>query len=350
MNDQWRNFLKDAGVVMADGHALHFGSPKRETKVTISGSVMADFSHDGLIAVRGKDALAFLQGQLTNDIEKVNHGHSQISGYCNPKGRLLAIFRIFYRNDTYYLQLPNAILETVMQRLQKYILMSQLTLEDAGDSLVRIVCAGPDSETALASIFTELPAAPNEARQTGEITIIRLPCNDLSARFFICGDCLAMEKIWSVLDARSAPVGAIAWSQLDIRAGIPEIYPDTVEEFIPQSVNLELLDGVSFKKGCYTGQEIVARLQHLGKTKRRMYRVSIKTEQAPPPGTPIYLKQGEKQSVGTIVKSVMTGDGTCDTLAVIMIEHHDAGTLCLSANEAAVSLETLPYAISSEAG
>ena len=185
MNDQWRNFLKDAGVVMADGQILHFGSPIRETKVTISGSVMTDYSHDGLIAVRGKDALTFLQGQLTNDIEKVDHGHSQISGYCNPKGRLLAIFRIFYRNDTYYLQLPNTILEAVMQRLQKYVLMSQLTLENASDSLVRIACAGPDSETALASVFDELPAIPNEVCQTGDLTVIRLPDNDLSARFFI---------------------------------------------------------------------------------------------------------------------------------------------------------------------
>ncbi len=361
MKDRWRNFLIDAGAVIEDGKVLHFGSPVREIKVITSGSVFADLSHYGLIAIQGKDAQVFLQGQLTSDISKVDNSHSQISGYCNPKGRLLAIFRIFSRKDTYYLQVPAALLVPTMQRLQKYILMSQVTLEDASDTLVRMVCSGPDSEAALESILDELPAATNEVRQNTNLTVIRLPDNGHTARFAIYGECLTMEKFWSVLDVRAAPVGAIAWARLDILAGIPEIYPDTVEEFIPQTVNLELLGGISFKKGCYTGQEIVARLQHRGKTKRRMYRLHIQTDQPPSPGTSLYLNQDDAQSVGTIVTSAPAGDGGSDALAVIMIEHHGADALCLTSTpghtlrgtggtgekSATIRLEILPYSIPS---
>ncbi len=344
MNDQWRRILEDAGAVIVDGQVIHYGSPLRETKVVISGSVMADLSHYGLIAVRGKDAQTFLQGQLTNDITLVNDDHSQISGYCSPKGRLLAIFHIFLRNDTYYLQLPASLLESVMQRLRKYVLMSQVTLENASDALVRIVCSGPDSETALTTILDTLPANANETRQQDGLTVVRLPENDIAPRYIIHGDGPSMEKVWTVLDARAAPVGARAWERLDIRSGIPEVYPTTVEEFIPQTVNLELLSGVSFTKGCYTGQEIVTRLQHRGKTKRRMFRVSIASESLPQPGAAVHSQQ-DNTTAGAIVRAAPAGDSSCEALAVIMMEHRDDALFLPSLGDAAVALEPLPYDI-----
>lgn len=344
MNDQWRKFLKDAGAVIEEGQVLDYGSPVRETKVALSGSVMADLSHYGLIAVRGKDARTFLQGQLTNDITKVNEGHSQISGYCNPKGRLIALFHIFLRGDAYYLQLPEERVEPVMQRLQKYILMSQVTLENASDSLVRMACSGSDSETALADLVDTLPAKTYEACRAGDLTLIRLPENGIAPRYAIHGDGPAMEKAWTVLDARAAPIGAMAWERLEIRAGIPEVYPPTAEEYIPQTVNLELLNGVSFTKGCYTGQEIVTRLQHRGKTKRRMYRVTIASDSLPAPGTTLHPCAGGA-AVGTIVRSAPTGDSNSDALAVLMMEH-TGEALCLpSLDGATVTLESLPYEI-----
>lgn len=344
MNDQWRSFLEDAGAVMEDGSVIHYGSPIRETKVTLSGSVMADYSHYGLIAVRGKDAQTFLQGQLTNDITRVDATHGQLSGYCSPKGRLLAIFHIFLRNDTYYLQLPDPLLESVMQRLQKYVLMSQVTLENASDTLVRVVCSGSDSEAALSAMVDNLPGGTHEVCQHDGLTIIRLPENGIGPRYALHGDGLAMDKVWTLLDARAAPVGAAAWERLEIRAGIPEIYLPTVEEFIPQTVNLELLDGVSFTKGCYTGQEIVTRLQHRGKTKRRMYRLTIASDTPPAPGTAIHLCKGGA-AVGTVVRSASTGDSSSDALASLMIEHHQDALCVPSLDGASARLESLPYEI-----
>ena len=344
MNDQWRSFLEDAGAIMDEEGVAHFGSPIRETKVALSGSVMADYSHYGLIAVRGKDAQTFLQGQLSNDITRVDASHGQLSGYCSPKGRLLAIFHIFARNDTYYLQLPHPLLESVMRRLQKYVLMSQVTLENASDTLVRLVCSGADSETALQALVDGLPGSSNEIREHDGLTIIRLPGNGIGPRYIIHGDEPAMEKVWAMLDARAAPVGAAAWERLEIRAGIPEVHLPTVEEFIPQTVNLELLGGVSFTKGCYTGQEIVTRLQHRGKTKRRMYRLTIASDTPPAPGAAIHLCKGGA-AVGAVVRSAPTGDRSSDALASLMIEHHQAELCVPSLDGARARLESLPYDI-----
>jgi folate-binding protein YgfZ len=330
MNPRWKNFLLEAGAALTDDRVEHFGNPLRELQVSGGGDIIADLSQRGLIGVHGADACKFLQGQFTNDISLVDAGVSQLNGYCSPKGRLLALLRVFRRDDSYYLLLPRVLLGDTLARLKKYVMISKVTLEDAGDALVGVGLAGPRGEEILGALVPEIPGSADAACRVGALTVLRLP--GTRPRFALYGPAAEMEPIWTVLAARAAPVGAGAWDRLDILAGIPDIHPATVDEFIPQTVNLELLGGINFKKGCYTGQEIIARLHYRGSVKRRMYLGHAGVEAPPAPGTPLHAAGGDGQSVGHVVMSASDPAGGCDLLAVVAIEHASDKTLYLNDN------------------
>lgn len=330
MNPRWKNFLLETGAVLGEAGVEHYGNPRRELLVSTAGDIIADLSHRGLIGVQGADAAKFLQGQFTNDILQVDAAHSQLSGYCSPKGRLLALLRVFSRDDAYYLQLPRALLDATLARLKRYVLMSKVTLEDAGASLIGVGLAGPHSEEILGRLGSEAPRAADAASRCGELTVLRLP--GIQPRFALYGPAEAMERTWTALAGHAAPVGAAAWDRLDILAGIPEIHPGTVEEFIPQTINLELLGGVNFTKGCYTGQEIIARLHYRGSVKRRLYLGHCAAEPPPLPGTPLHAAGGDGQAVGHIVTAAPDPAGGCDLLAVVATEHSTDNSLYINDN------------------
>ncbi|MGD2073859.1 MAG: folate-binding protein YgfZ [Gammaproteobacteria bacterium] len=343
MIPEWKAFLENAGAEFSDGGVQHYGNLRRELSVAITGNVFADLSHYGLISVHGDDAQAFLQGQLTNDVTGVDEAHSQLSGYCNAKGRLLATFRLFRRGDSHYLCLPTEMVEGLIGQLRMFVLRSQVTLEDADDTFVHLGVSGSASEEELRSFAGEIPERLHEVRQDERQTIIRVPGIHPSFEIFTDPD-RAME-LWTRLNVRSAAIGSEAWRLLDIEAGIPMMYPETREAFVPQMVNLQLVDGVSFKKGCYPGQEIVARMQYLGKLKRRMYRVRIDTESTPPPGEDIYSADDDNQSIGTLVSAAPHPDGGHAALAVLQIAVAERGSnLHLGGTGGPlITLESLPY-------
>ncbi|MCC6302592.1 MAG: folate-binding protein YgfZ [Gammaproteobacteria bacterium] len=330
MNPRWNDFLLEAGARIAGDRVEDFGNPSRELQASASGDVIADLSHRGLIRVHGADAAKFLQGQLTNDIHLVDEDRSQLSGYCSPKGRLLALPRVFRRDDAYYLQLPRDLLEVTLARLKKYVLISKVTLEDAGEALIGLGLAGPRAAAILADLVPHVPAGPDSVRRGGDLSILRLPGG--RPRFALYGPVAAMEQAWTALAAHAAPVGAGAWDRYDILAGIPDIRPATIDEFIPQTVNLELLDGINFKKGCYTGQEIIARLHYRGSVKRRMYLGRADVEPAPAPGTPLYAAGGDGQAVGHVVSACPAPAGGSELLAVVAVEHSSDNTLYIKDN------------------
>jgi folate-binding protein YgfZ len=328
MNPRWKDFLLEAGATLGEGDVEHFGNPRRELLVSTTGDIIADLSRRGVIAAHGADAAKFLQGQLTNDIDRVDAAHSQLSGFCSPKGRLLALLRVFRRDDAYCLQLPRALLDATLVRLKKYVLMSKVTLEDAGDALIGVGLAGPRGEEILAHVVSEVPRGADAAVRDHALTVLRLP--GVHPRFALYGPVEAMERAWTALAAHAAPVGAAAWDRLDVLAGIPDIHPGTVDEFIPQTVNLELLGGISFKKGCYTGQEIIARLHYRGNVKRRLFLGHCPVEVPPPPGTPLRAAGDDGQAIGHVVTAAPDPAGGCDLLAVIAIEYSESNSLYLN--------------------
>jgi len=346
MKPEWKDFLTDAGAEFDDGHVAHFGNEERERRVVVSGDVICDLSHQGVIVAYGDEAGGFLQGQFSNDVLSLDDTRSQFNSFCTPKGRMLANFRLFLRGESYYLRMPRAMVEPVLKRLRMFVLRSKVTLEDADDALVRIGLSGPRAVEELTSALGAAPESVDAVTQVGEITAIRVP--GPHPRFELYGELAPMKQLWDKLNVRCAPVGAARWALLDIMAGIPTVTPATSEAFVPQMANMQLIGGVSFKKGCYPGQEVVARMHYLGKLKRRMYRVSIDTDQPPAPGTEILgassSEAEEDSAAGRIVDAQLHPDGKVMALAVLQIATAEAGGLHLAGDKGpAVNLETLPY-------
>jgi folate-binding protein YgfZ len=349
MNVEWKSFLERNGAEF-DGQdsVASFGNPERELSVALTGTVFADLSHIGLLAVRGKDAEAFLQGQLTNDVLHLDGAHSQLNGYCSPKGRLLANFRIWRDAEGFLLSLPRVMREAVTRRLQMFVLRSAVTFEDASGRWVRIGVSGADAAAELGAAVASLPEDADGLVRAGEFTVLRLP--GVQPRYEIHGPLEAMCKLWDALNVRAAPVGAAAWSLLDVLAGVPAILPETADAFVPQMVNYQLIGGVSFKKGCYPGQEIVARMQYLGKLKRQMYLARITGGTAPKPGDDVYGADDPGQSAGTIVNAQPHPDGGYLVLAVIQIASREAGALHLGGPDGPVlEFRDLPYPLATTA-
>jgi folate-binding protein YgfZ len=348
MNADWKEFLNNAGAEFSDGAVQHYGNMRRELSVAITGNVFADLSHYGLVSVHGEDAQTFLQSQITNDASAVDEQHSRFSGYCNAKGRLLALFRMFRRGDSYYLCLPGEMVEGLIARLRMFVLRSKVTLEDASDTFVHLGVSGADAEQELRATLGTIPEQLHEVHQDGRLLLVRVPGVHPSFEIFTDAQC-AME-VWTRLNVRCAAIGSEAWRLLDIQAGIPLIYPDTREAFVPQMVNLQLVDGVSFKKGCYPGQEIVARMQYLGKLKRRMYKAKVDDETVPSPGEPIFSAADESQSCGNVVSAARHPDGGCQALAVVQIEQAEGGAALHLTRPGGptVRLDHLPYPFPTE--
>lgn len=318
-------------------------TPKTPLALSFPECAVTDLSQFGLIRVSGADSRNFLQGQLTADINAVTPELAQLSSYCSPKGRMLGSFWIFQRADALYLQLPVERLEATLERLRMFVLRAEVTLEDASEELARIGLAG-DCAAAM------LPSVPGEDEKScftrDGLTIIRLPGD--RPRFELIAPADMLADLWPKLLSQANQVGPDFWSLMDIRAGIPNVFEDTVEAFVPQMANMQLIGGVSFTKGCYTGQEVVARMQYLGTLKRRMYRTHIDTTEAPARGAEVYSPSSESgQGAGRIVDAAPSPEGGFEALAVLQISSAEANDLRLGdANGPALSFLRLPYAFS----
>ncbi|MCU7905885.1 MAG: folate-binding protein YgfZ [Candidatus Thiodiazotropha sp. (ex Epidulcina cf. delphinae)] len=306
-----------------------------------NGCALNDLSHYGLIRVEGEDAEPFLQGQMTNDMRQVTATHSNLAAWCNAKGRMLAGFRCFRRGEAFYLQTPLENLSLVLRRLKLYVLRSKVDITDAGDDLVRIGCTGVCAEALLQPFFDERPQQVNGVRQQDRMTLIRLPGAD--PRFEVIGPTEQLLEIWRTAEGRALRMDEDFWALQEIRAGIPTLFQSTSETFVPQMTNMQLIDGVSFTKGCYTGQEVVARMQYLGKLKRRMYLAHVDTTTLPSPGDELFARgSASGQGAGKIVDARANGGGY-DLLAVIEIAGAEEDEVCLGENGPRLKILNLPY-------
>lgn len=276
---------------------------------TQSVPFVVDLSPNALIAVTGDEASAFLHNQFTNDVEALAPGTAQWNGWCTAKGRLLATFPLVNTGSGYFLMLPKPIAEAVVKRLQMFVLRSKVKIEDVSSSGARFGVYG----------MTTAPA-PGAFR---------------------LGD-----KRWLVIGT-AAPAGNPGtfedWERSLIADGIPTVVAATQEAFVPQMANFELIGGVSFKKGCYPGQEIVARTHYRGGLKRRMVRTHGEGV-APAPGESVFSASFGDQVAGTVANAAPSPDGGFDALVVAQLESIAKGDLRLRSPDGPVlSLAPLPY-------
>lgn len=297
-------------------------------------TTVARLDDESVLAVSGPDATRFLQGQLTCDVAALQSGSSTLGARCNPKGRMQSSFRLVkLSEEDYLLAMPSELLQMQQQDLAKYAAFFKVQLEARNEQWLRVGLWGENASAALAAIgITPDAAAP----ETG-LAVTVAP---------------ATFEVWFASEHASAGLTAMAahaqtasqndWQLHLIRLGIGQVREQTRESFIPQMLNLQQLGGVSFKKGCYTGQEIIARMQYLGKLKRRMYRLLWEGEESPAPGTAI-RNADTGQSVGEVVIAARA-DQHIELLAVLQSDAAELPSLILNdISTPSLTLATLPY-------
>jgi folate-binding protein YgfZ len=257
---------------------------------------VADLSNNALLRVSGDDAAAFLHAQLTNDVEALAVNRAQWNGWCSPKGRLLATFLLVRRADGFLLMLPSEIAAPIAKRLGMFVLRSKVKIADVSDQYARRGIIGRSTGP-----------APMEVAEENSAILVGLEHGRIVA-------------FMPPQSAAKPDVGADAWELAAIRAGVPTITAATQEAFVPQMANFELVGGVSFKKGCYPGQEIVARMQYRGGLKRRMALVHVAGSERPQAGQSVYSAAFGEQAAGTIVNAAPAPEGGFDALVVAQIE------------------------------
>lgn len=304
-------------------------------------------SDQALLLVRGEDAAEFLQGQLTNDVREVSSNHSQLNGHCSPKGRLLASFRLLAHGDGFLLLLPREQREALAKRLRMFVLRAKVTITEPDDLAVMGIL-GECSE-ALASLnCPSLPAEANSVVTHEDLSVVRLA--GATTRYLVLGQTPRLMTLWQEMTATAGVASDDRWALEDIRAGIPTVYAATRDTFVPQMINLQLIDGVSFNKGCYTGQEIVARMQYLGKLKRRMYLGEVDSAKAPRPGDELHAPSStSEQASGRVVDARRIEQNRWALLAVAEISAVADGQVHLGENGPPLRLDEPPYGFPSDA-
>lgn len=340
MNSDWQAILGARGAHFADGAVQNFGNAAAELAATAQGSILTDLSHLGLLEVSGDDAATFLQGQLTNDIKQLSGDNSHYSGYCNAKGRLLAIFLAFAHPGHYHLQLDGALTAAILKRLRMYVLRSKVTITDMTDQVIRIGAAGDAIQAAMQGLFGALPEAPYGLLNMPQASIIRLP--GIAPRYEIFTRIAHAESLWDSLSTHAQAVGKAGWDWLEIHAGIPQLTTTTQEQFVPQMLNLDCLQAINFKKGCYTGQEIVARTHYLGKVKRRTLLAHVAAAESPQPGDKVFGGDAS-EAAGMVVSAARAPGGGYDLLAELRLESLGGSVYLAENGGLPLTLLPMPY-------
>jgi tRNA-modifying protein YgfZ len=343
MNANWQQWLQSGGAHIEGGVVRNFGDSQGELEATLSQSALADLSHLGVLDFIGEDSEAFLQGQFSCDVRSLQAGSTSYGGYCTPKGRLLADFLLWRVAGGFRMALSRGILAPVQKRLKMYVLRSKVQISDASEALVLLGASGPAAADALRASGIEPPQRSHELAHFGaDDSVISLA----GQRYVLVVPPERAAVLWTSLAARLRPVGTPCWEWLDIHNGVPLITARTQEQFVPQMVNLELIGGVSFSKGCYPGQEIVARTHYLGKVKRRMFLAHLEADAAPAPGDDIYSDDIPGQTSGMVVNAQAAPGGGYDLLAVAQLSSGQSPAVRLKSPQGpALRFLELPYEV-----
>ncbi|MCF8151718.1 MAG: folate-binding protein [Burkholderiaceae bacterium] len=340
MTQEWISSLSSQGLA-TDGSS--FGAVADELIAARDGAVAAPLIDQGLIRASGADAAVFLHNLLTNDIKGITPDGARFAGFCTPKGRLLALFLIWREGEDFLLMLPREILPPMLKKLSMYVLRSKVKLSDATEERALIgfsAGAGVSPAPTLGDSAVASPRFGVAAIDGGQA--IRLD----DTRWLLALDAGAVGSRWQGLMSSTKSVGLAAWHWLDISVGQPSVVAATQEAFVPQMLNMELpaVAGVSFSKGCYPGQEIVARTQYLGKVKRRTFRASLANPV--PPGTSVYAPETGAQHCGAIVSVAPSPTDGFECLVCVQIGAVEVGEVRVGAPDGErLEFLPLPYSI-----
>lgn len=340
-DNNWQNRLEQLGGRFSGHTFLGLDAVNK----TSSGDTMTILSHESITSVSGPDTVRFLQGQLTCNINSLSTDQLTLGASCTPKGRMVANFRALNHDNRLLLTMPAATTDSqhdaLKTHLGKYIVFYKAEIHDVSNEWLRIGIFGDSCESTLSHLAT-LPE-PNHCHDGDGYLLLRLP--GVMPRYELWLHPTAIDTWWQRLIERFTIKPTLAWQQEDIKEGIAWVTAPIREHYIPQHLNWQILEGVSFKKGCYTGQEIVARMQYLGKLKSRLYRLTGILPELPTPGTRLCLSSTGK-NVGEIISAIQTDNGESTELLAVLRSDAVNETLYIEAHPSQhLSVTTLPYEV-----
>lgn len=336
----WTDLLSAGRARWQDSRLVDFGQPAAERLALATACALMPLPSLATWRIHGADAASFLQGQTTNDVAALAPEQWQVNGYCNPKGRLLATFLLARGAPEEFLAiLPATLGDPVFARLTRYVLRAKVQLAPA--PLAPVGLAGPLASTVLAGAHLPCPQ-PGKLLAAGDAWVLGLG----PTRFLMLVPHATLPALWStLLSARAQPAGEALWDTLDIAAGLATVLPQTQEAFVPQMLNLDLVGGLSYDKGCYPGQEIVARMHYLGRLKERLYRASVAAP-SPAAGVRLYSPAFGEQPCGTVVLASLGEADQAEFLAVLQVAAANSGAVHLGAPQGPrLNFLPLPYAV-----
>lgn len=318
-DNAWQDRLAaEAGARFEEGSLIDFGDPQAERAAVTAGEpVRADLGHRVLVRATGDEVVTFLQGQTTNDVAAAEAGTPVWGAHLTPKGRMVATLLTFPFEAGYALDTPAEGADYALRRLGMYVLNADVHLERCGPETVRLGVTGDDAPARAAAAVGAEAADPERVTTGPRGAAVPLP-GPVPA-FLVVTRAEQAAEAWEA--AGGTPVGRPAWELARIRAGVPDPDAAVCEQLLPQEANLEPLGAISYSKGCYTGQEVVARTHHLGRLKRRLYR--FRAPEAVAPGDKLY-GSGD-QSQGLVVDAAPDAEGGWELLAMARIETVEAG-------------------------
>ncbi len=337
-DSSWPDFLASLGATRADQDALDtlvFSPP-----ANAEAGFASPLTHLGVIAATGEDAEHFLHNQLTNDVLGLASTDACLAGYCSPKGRLLATLLVWKSGDEILLALPRTLLPATLKRLQMFVLRSKLKLTDATARLALVGFAAPHPPQ------PGWPGRPWQRQALAGGTLIRFPDAAGLQRCLWAGSPAQAVLAWQQAGLPAAP--ASLWRWTEIMAGVPQVLEPTREQFVPQMVNFELVGGVNFRKGCYPGQEIVARSQYLGKLKRRAL-LAFTDDASASAGVEVFSAADPGQPCGMVVNAEAGPDGRIACLVETKLELASSPVSLREPAGPALVIGELPYPLSDPA-
>jgi folate-binding protein YgfZ len=300
-----------------------------DTRVSHSA---AELSQYGMLSCTGDEARAFLHAQLTSDVAGLGADGARRAGWCSAKGRLLATFLVIPHEGGFLLQLSRDLAAPVAKRLAMFILRAKVKLADASSEWTQLGIWGPSAVERLRQFGLHEPLTDLGVTRNAGGLAVRLAAQ----RYLVAVPAAQRQAVLAGLH----DAGPDAWALEEVRAGQPMVVQATQDQFVPQMVNLERLGAVDFHKGCYPGQEIVARTQYRGVLKRRMVRARVAG--AATPAADVFAEDAPGQASGTVVNAAPASEGGSELLAVVQISSlESASALRLGAPDGP-KLELLP--------
>lgn len=350
----WSDFLASQNAQFDEsGKICSFGHPELERFLVKNGPIVTSLTEQALIKVSGSEAQTFLQAQLTSDVNEVTENKAQFSAFCDPQGQVLANFLIFKYFGDYYLNFDGSLREAILKRLSMFVLRSDVKLTEVSDELIQIGFAGEfgdlDIQRRLSTKVKEVfESGVAELEGIEEVFVIKVP--GPYHRYALFGPAEQMIQAWSKIRDNSDLTNNYDWKLLNIAAGVPEVTAATTGQFIAQFFNLDKFDAINFKKGCFPGQEIIARIHYRGKVTKRMLRIHLNEDLALTAGDTLNLKdEADKNYKLTVISSnadVLKGT-LCLAIATLKPLDSVQGDLTTE-NGNLAKIEPLPYTITEE--